>query len=420
MTLRCPQSPAILAILALGATLVCAACGSSSAGQQAARAGDATQISALSVSGAASFADGTPVSSRSMQLQLILDGANLFQAGVNGCLPTPAHVAGTVIQSSGTDAQGQYALTVPVTSLRAAVVRQCSIQSLSAAQVEGISLRASILADSTTCPAYCSAQGDPSASCVNDCTSGNRTIDASQAVSPDQLQALLKSGGTIQWTQPLAFNGLGPALGSGSAPDLVVDGAAAQASAHVDQESFSATSCEVAEQCVRAPGLRTVLRFDGTIENLGDADLVIGSPTQSGLFTQSTCHNVPLLKNIMLYELIDPQTGEVVQADGTDVVGRKQGFCMMDITQINATAPQGRYDCNNQGITRGWADVYDADLECQLLDVTGVTPGDYQLRLTANPDGLFDESDPSNNTVSVPVSIPASVPQGAATPTGAR
>jgi hypothetical protein len=401
--------------VALASGIGAAAC-SSSNGQQAPGAAGASgaQINSVNVTGAGTFADGTPVASKSVQYQLILDGANLFQAGVNGCLPTPAHVAGTVIESASSGAQGQYSLDVPVGQLKAAVVRQCAINSLHTSQIEGLTLRASILADATTCPAYCSAQGDPSASCVSDCTTGNRTIDASQAVTPDQLAALLQNapGGNIQWNLALTFNGLGPALGTGSLPDLQVDGVAAQSSAHVDQENFTADSCEVAEQCVRAPGARTVMRFDGTIQNLGDADLVIGSPTDSGLFTQSSCHNVSLLKNIMLYELIDPQTGAVIQVDNQDVVGRKQGFCMMDITQVNATAPQGQYDCTNQGITRGWADVYDAALDCQFLDITGVPAGNYTLRLTVNPDGLFNESDTTNNTVNVPVSVPATVPVG--------
>lgn len=400
----------IVTMLCIQLCIWSAACGSSSGDAVAARAtAPGASINAVDITGQGKFADGTPVASQNVQYQLILDGANMFQAGVNGCLPTPAHVAGTVIQNATPNAQGNFTLNIPVSSLYAAVVRQCTIQQLHSSQVEGLTLRASILADSTTCPAYCSAQGDPSADCVNSCSTGNRTIDASQSVTQDQLAALLQNltGGAIQWNQPMTFTGLGPALGTGSLPDLQVDGNAAKNTAHVDQESFDPSSCEVAEQCVRAPGLRTVLRFDGTIENLGDADLVIGSPANSGLFTQSSCHNVQLLKNIMLYELIDPQTGAVVQVDNQDIIGRKQGFCMMDITQINATAPQGKYDCSNQGITRGWADVYDSALDCQFLDVTGVPPGDYTLRLTVNPDGLFEESDSTNNSAELPVTIPA-------------
>jgi hypothetical protein len=404
----------VLSFLFVSLSVGVGGCGSSSSDSgnpPLAPAAAGAPINTISVAGQESFADGTPVASESVQYQLILDGANLFQAGYDGCLPTPAHVAGTLIQTSTSGPQGQYSMIFPVRSLRAAVVRQCAIQQLHTSQLEGATIRASVLADSTTCPTYCSAQGDPSQTCVNDCETGNRTIDASHAISSDELLTLLK-GDTIQWSQPLTFNGLGPALTSGLGVDLQVDGDAAQSSAHVDQETFTSDSCEVAESCVRSPGLRTVLRFDGTIENLGSQDLVIGSPANSGLFTQSSCHNVSLLKNIMLYELIDPQTEQVVQVDNQDIVGRKQGFCMMDITQINASAPQGQYNCDNQGITRGWADVYDSALECQFLDVTGVPPGEYHLRLTVNPDGLFQETDSTNITVEVPVTIPASPSSG--------
>jgi hypothetical protein len=390
-------------------SFICLSCGSSNSPSTAKpklrQAAAGTAVSSISISGTGSFADGTPIASKSVQYELILDGANLFQAGVNGCLPTPAHVAGTVIQSATSNAQGQYSVSVPITLFQAAVVHQCSLQQLNSSQIEGLTIRASILADATTCPAYCSAQGDPSTTCVSDCTTGNRTLNASDALTDDQVLAGIQSG-VITLSQNLSFTGLGPVLSTGPGPDLTVDGDAAQNTAHVDQESFAASSCEVAEACVRAPGLRTVMRFDGTIQNVGAADLVIGSPANSGLFTTSSCHNVALLKNIMLYELIDPASGQVVSADNQQIVGRKQGFCMMDITQINATAPQGQYNCDNQGITRGWADVYDSALDCQFLDITGVPAGDYQLRLTVNPDGLFQESNTSNNTVQVPVTIP--------------
>jgi hypothetical protein len=387
---------------------VLSSCDSNNSSQPQAPQGN---VSAISVSGQGTLADGTPIASKSVQYQLILDGANMFQAGVDGCLPTPAHVAGTVIETSDADANGNFAISVPIGSLQAAVVRQCSIQALQSSQIEGLTITASILADATTSPAYCSALGTPGATCVDDCTTGNRTLLASQSLSAQQVDAALQNG-VIQVNENLSFTGLGPALTIGAGPDLQVDGNAAQTTAHVDQESFDANSCEVSEACVRAPGKRTVLRFDGTIQNTGDADLVVGDPTNSGLFTVSACHNVELLKNIMLYELIDPQTGLNVRADDQDVIGRKQGFCMMDITQINATAPEGQYNCENQGITRGWADVYDSALDCQFLDVTDVPAGDYILKLTVNPDALFQESNTTNNTVQVPITIPSAIPIG--------
>jgi hypothetical protein len=364
-------------------------------------------VNQITVSGSTSFADGTPIKAENIQYQLILDGADMFHPGIDGCTPTPDHVAGTTIQTGKTDPQGAYSVSVPVNTLYAAVVRNCKVLQLNASQIEGLTIKASILADANSCAVYCSAQGTPGADCVNDCSSGNRTLGASQSLTADQTVALIQNG-KISWDPPLTFSELGPTLDAGAGPDLVVDEQAAESSQHIDSEYFAPGACEIADACVRGAGQRRVLRFDGTIENLGSADLVIGSPQSSSLFQTSNCHKVPLLKNIMLYELVDPSTNQVVSVDGQQVVGRKQGFCMMDISQINASAPQGKYDCNNQGITEGWADVYDSDLDCQFLDITGVPSGAYNLRLTVNPDGLFNESNTTNNTVNVPVTIPDS------------
>jgi hypothetical protein len=103
-------------------------------------------IRSFSITGRGAFADGSAVSSTNIQFQLIVDGSNMFQAGVDGCLPTPAHVAATVIQGGSTGSKGQYSLNVPVETLRAAVVRQCSIQQLQTGQVSKLILRATLLA----------------------------------------------------------------------------------------------------------------------------------------------------------------------------------------------------------------------------------------------------------------------------------
>lgn len=365
-------------------------------------------ITRFSAAGKATFANGTPVVSKNIQYQLILDGAHLFEAGVAGCTQTPSHVAGTVIDNMTSGAQGEYALATPIESLHAAVVRACTLQQLSSNQVEGLRLKASVLADPDTCQTYCTAAADTSRKCVSDCATGNRTLNASIALSSDQFSALAQNSqtGVIQWDSNLVFSDLGPVLSPGPGPDLQVDANAAQNSSRIVQESFAEGACEITEACVRAAGQRKLLRFDGTIQNLGSSDLVIGSPKNNSLFDFSSCHKVDLLKNIMLYELIDPSTNAVVQVKGQEIIGRKQGFCMMDISQINATSSQGDYDCNNQGITAGWEDVYDSALDCQFLDITDVPPGDYLLRLTVNPDGLFRESDSDNNSSEVPITIP--------------
>ena len=89
------------------------------------------------------------------------------------------------------------------------------------------------------------------------------------------------------------------------------------------------------------------------------------------------------------------------------ITGHKQAFCLMDSLQIAGEAGEGKYHCENQGITQGWADVYGRYLDCQWIDVTSVAPGDYTLEIEVNPEHLFAESDLTNDVWTRAVTIPA-------------
>ena len=52
-----------------------------------------------------------------------------------------------------------------------------------------------------------------------------------------------------------------------------------------------------------------------------------------------------------------------------------------------------------QGITAGWADIYDYYLPDQFIDVLGVPDGAYILETLADPDGLLSENSTRNNCV---------------------
>ena len=67
--------------------------------------------------------------------------------------------------------------------------------------------------------------------------------------------------------------------------------------------------------------------------------------------------------------------------------------------------PDGTTDHFVQGITRGWADIYDWYLPDQYLDVSGIPDGDYVLETIADPDGLLLEADESNNCDSILIRI---------------
>ncbi|MGH9884461.1 MAG: lysyl oxidase family protein [bacterium] len=158
-------------------------------------------------------------------------------------------------------------------------------------------------------------------------------------------------------------------------------------------QDIPAGDCAIKEGCVATSGLRQLLRFKTSTVNRGAGDLIVGKPPPPGMsdgkFVWSDCHKHHHLKGYALYELLD-ETGVVL-------TGRKQAFCVSDNKQVEPGIPFPHYLCTDQGLSRGWADVYDMDVACQWLDVTDMAPGMYTLRITVNPDGVVDESDRTNN-----------------------
>jgi hypothetical protein len=71
------------------------------------------------------------------------------------------------------------------------------------------------------------------------------------------------------------------------------------------------------------------------------------------------------------------------------------------------TAPASHgYDCEYQGLTAGWEDVYDKSLDCQWLDVTGIKPGLYKMRVTVNRNRKLRERSYWNNVIWVKFFVP--------------
>ncbi len=181
-------------------------------------------------------------------------------------------------------------------------------------------------------------------------------------------------------------------------PDLIIWGGAA--SPYITTETFPSNDCEVTEGCITA-GTRRLLRFGNETRNIGSGDLVIGSPVGNPLFHFATCHGHYHFEDFAVYRLLD--TNGVVAA-----TGGKVGFCVEDVDQWSPTAPHQNafYDCGNQGLSAGWADVYRSTLACQYIDVTDLPPGNYTLELEVDPENLLPESNEANNTVQVSVVIP--------------
>jgi hypothetical protein len=188
------------------------------------------------------------------------------------------------------------------------------------------------------------------------------------------------------------------------AADIWVDEGRALASISVEWRFFPDGDCAMVEGCVSGTGWRRLLLFDTWTPNTGTADMYIGPPEDMpSYFVYSECHDHHHFETYAAYQLRDG-AGAVV-ADG-----HKQAFCLLDFYRYPGEDDRGaHYDCDDQGIQRGWQDVYGTDLDCQWVDVTDVVPGDYDLEIALNTEHVLLESDYGNNVASIAVTIPEDV-----------
>jgi hypothetical protein len=103
---------------------------------------------------------------------------------------------------------------------------------------------------------------------------------------------------------------------------------------------------------------------------------------------------------------------ELLDTAGTRVAGtRKVSFCLRDSDRLPGveSGPRAYEACARdrvQGISPGWGDLYDSDLDGQRLPLpAGLPAGPYCLQMTADPFDYFRESDETNNASRTPVRI---------------
>jgi len=193
------------------------------------------------------------------------------------------------------------------------------------------------------------------------------------------------------------------AVAASGKPNITINAERLQASVVFRTQVFKATDCCVVEGCVNGIGKRSLMKFDVQTPNIGDADLHLGNPVGNPLFIYSPCHKHYHLEGYAVYDLL--------ALDGTPLAnGHKQAFCLEDFEAMPGTTTPAKYTCSDQGISVGWSDVYGSYLDCQWIDITGVKPGDYLLRVTINGGAtgthVFEESDYGDNVATVPVTIP--------------
>jgi len=178
----------------------------------------------------------------------------------------------------------------------------------------------------------------------------------------------------------------------------------------VENYEILPTSCALSENCVNAPGIRRIVKFATNVANQGTASFSPPNPPASfpDLFTWGACHGHWHFQGFALFMLTDT-SGNVL------ITGRKQSYCAEDSfrlvapgTTFSGTAVpcDAQTACDQQGLSVGWTDVYGPDLDCQFLDITGVAPGNYRIKMCTNVGRTFEELSFDNNCASVPFVIP--------------
>jgi len=87
--------------------------------------------------------------------------------------------------------------------------------------------------------------------------------------------------------------------------------------------------------------------------------------------------------------------------------GGKISFCLIDITRYDDNAGSSNYgSCGTtQGVSAGWTDVYGKGLSDQWINISGIDDGDYYLEVVTDPENDLLESDETNNTTIITVTI---------------
>ncbi|XP_030631816.1 protein-lysine 6-oxidase [Chanos chanos] len=182
-------------------------------------------------------------------------------------------------------------------------------------------------------------------------------------------------------------------------PDLVLDPSYVQISTYVQRVPMYNLRCAAEENCLASSSYsardydtRVLLRFPQRVKNQGTADFLPSRPRYAWEW-HSCHHHYHSMDEFCHYDLLDASTQSRVAE------GHKASFCLED-TSCDPGYYR-RYACTShtQGLSPGCYDTYNADIDCQWIDITDVKPGKYILKITANPGYQVPESDFSNNIV---------------------
>ncbi|XP_026130376.1 protein-lysine 6-oxidase-like [Carassius auratus] len=206
---------------------------------------------------------------------------------------------------------------------------------------------------------------------------------------------------TYERRRPAPRPGYGTRYFQHGLPDLVGDPYYIQASAYVQSVPMYNLRCAAEENClassayrssVRDYDTRMLLRFPQRVMNQGTSDFLPSRPRYS--WEWHSCHqHYHSMDEFSHYDLLESSSQRRVAE------GHKASFCLED-----TSCDYGyyrRYACTShtQGLSPGCYDTYNADIDCQWIDITDVKPGNYILKVSINPSYQVPESDYSNNIV---------------------
>uniref|UniRef100_A0A3B4WXL0 Lysyl oxidase homolog n=1 Tax=Seriola lalandi dorsalis TaxID=1841481 RepID=A0A3B4WXL0_SERLL len=157
--------------------------------------------------------------------------------------------------------------------------------------------------------------------------------------------------------------------------------------------------CAAEENCLASSSAhsqdydtRVLLRFPQRVKNQGTADFLPSKPRYA--WEWHSCHNhFHSMDEFSLYELLDARTQSQVAE------GHKASFCLEDTSCDPGYYRRFACTSHTQGLSPGCYDTYNADIDCQWIDITDVSPGKYILKVTVNPRQQVPESNFNNNVV---------------------
>ncbi|XP_078105961.1 protein-lysine 6-oxidase [Sander vitreus] len=194
-------------------------------------------------------------------------------------------------------------------------------------------------------------------------------------------------------------HGYGTSYHQNGLPDLVPDPYYIQIATYVQRMPMYNLRCAAEENCLASSSMsshdydtRVLLRFPQRVKNQGTADFLPSKPRYA--WEWHSCHNhFHSMDEFSLYELLDAHTQSQVAE------GHKASFCLEDTSCDPGYYRRFACTSHTQGLSPGCYDTYNADIDCQWIDITDVSPGRYILKVTVNPRQQVPESNFNNNVV---------------------